>query len=210
MSVLNMNNYFIYLMDILRIKLVERLYLNKKIKTPGGDISFFCPNRMVYSRAHTLLTKEPETIEWIDSFQQGDVLFDIGACVGVYSLYAAVCKKIKVIAFEPSAHNYSVLIRNIELNQCESNVSAYNVALNDVTKTDFLNMSEENERKKNRYGAACSTFGVNINDQGNFFSPEFRQSTIGYSLDDFLDTFSKSIDFPNHIKIDVDFTIRTP
>jgi len=38
-------------------------------KTKFGKIVFFCPGVIPEWRAHTLLTKEPETIEWIDSFK---------------------------------------------------------------------------------------------------------------------------------------------
>lgn len=58
-------------------------------KTDFGEIQFFCPGTLPIYRAQTLLTKEPDTIEWIDTFQKDDVLWDIGANVGVYSLYAA-------------------------------------------------------------------------------------------------------------------------
>lgn len=41
-------------------------------------------------RAETYETKEPDTIEWIDLFfREGDVIYDIGANIGQYSLYAA-------------------------------------------------------------------------------------------------------------------------
>src|ERR1044071_9834964 len=38
-------------------------------------------------RADTYATKEPDTIAWIDQFvQEGDVLYDVGANIGLYSL----------------------------------------------------------------------------------------------------------------------------
>lgn len=38
----------------------------------------------------TLLEKEPETIEWIDGFGAGETMWDVGADVGIYSIYAAM------------------------------------------------------------------------------------------------------------------------
>ena len=43
-----------------------------------------------------MLTKEPDTINWIDNFNQNDTFFDIGANVGVFTCYAA-SKNIKTI-----------------------------------------------------------------------------------------------------------------
>ena len=40
-------------------------------------------------RARTYLTKEPETINWIDGFKKNEVFFDVGANIGLYSIYAA-------------------------------------------------------------------------------------------------------------------------
>ena len=41
-------------------------------------------------RAETLFTKEPDMIDWIDSFPEDFVLWDIGANVGIYSIYAGL------------------------------------------------------------------------------------------------------------------------
>ena len=78
-------------------------------------------------RAETYETKEPDTIEWIDSFfREGDVIYDIGANIGQYSLYAA--KKLKgncrILAFEPEALNYSKLNKNIVLNNLTDSITA--------------------------------------------------------------------------------------
>ena len=63
-------------------------------------------------RAKTFLTKEPDTIEWIEKFNEKDVFLDVGANIGIYSLYAA--KKVsKVWALEPESLNYAMLNLNI-------------------------------------------------------------------------------------------------
>ena len=85
-------------------------------ETEFGRISFFCPGKIPEWRAKTLLTKEPETIEWINGFNKTDIFWDIGANVGVYSLYAAL-RGLSVLAFEPSPSNYYLLSRNIEINK---------------------------------------------------------------------------------------------
>ena len=63
-------------------------------------------------RAETFFTKEPDTIEWIESFDKNDVFLDIGANIGIYSLYAA--KNVsKVWAIEPESLNFAMLNLNI-------------------------------------------------------------------------------------------------
>lgn len=163
--------------------------------TDFGDISFFCPAELPAWRARTLLTKEPETIGWIDAFMKGKALWDIGANVGVYSLYAAL-KQISVLAFEPSPSNYYILCRNIEINKMGDRVSALCVAFNDKTVLDRLYM--ENTKP----GGALSSFGETLDWRGNTFTPSFEQSMLGFSIDDFIERFNPPL--PNYIKIDVD------
>ena len=63
-------------------------------------------------RASSFLYKEPETIRWIDSFEVEDSFLDIGANIGIYSLYAAT-KGIKATCIEPDALNFALLNMNI-------------------------------------------------------------------------------------------------
>jgi hypothetical protein len=80
------------------ILLAKELVPNIQVKTDFGDIKLFTPGEIPLWRANTLLTKEPDTIEWINSFEKEDVFWDIGANNGNYSLYAAI-KGIQVMAF---------------------------------------------------------------------------------------------------------------
>jgi len=52
--------------------------------------------------------KEPETVNWIETFfKEGQVLYDIGANIGAYTLVAASFfdGKLRVYAFEPAFQN---------------------------------------------------------------------------------------------------------
>ena len=72
--------------------------------------------------------KEPETARWIRrTAHPGSVFYDIGACVGSYSLIAAALGA-SVHAFEPSALNYAQLQLNAWLNEAEA-LTAWPVAL---------------------------------------------------------------------------------
>jgi FkbM family methyltransferase len=82
-------------------------------------------------RHDSFWSKEPETLEWIKDFADGDTFFDIGANVGVYSLYcAAVHRWCKVFAFEPDAKNFARLQENIEAN-AYANIVAAQYAVSD-------------------------------------------------------------------------------
>ena len=70
---------------------IKGLVKNKKIK-----LRFFTPNRINKLRVNTFFTKEPETLDWIDGFEENSVFFDIGSNVGLYSCYAVKQKKCKV------------------------------------------------------------------------------------------------------------------
>ena len=72
---------------------------NFKIKNDDTSLNFFCPNYLIKYRIDTFLTKEPETISWINSFNQEDIFYDVGSNIGLYSCYAAKKKKNKNLFF---------------------------------------------------------------------------------------------------------------
>ena len=107
-------------------------------------------------RADSYATKEPDTIAWIDSFvREGDVLYDIGANIGQYGLYAAkrLNGNCRVLAFEPEALNYARLNQNIVLNGLSEVITAYCLAITDRTGLDFFYV------KAFAPGASLHTYG---------------------------------------------------
>ena len=61
-------------------------------------------------RAETFWDKEPECLAWIGSFAPTDEFVDIGANVGVYSLFAnSLYPDMWVYAFEPMKENMEAL-----------------------------------------------------------------------------------------------------
>lgn len=180
---------------LISAQLAEELVPIISQKTDFGAINFFCPGKIPEWRARTLLTKEPETIEWINTFSDNDVFWDIGANVGVYTLYAAL-RNMAVMSFEPSPSNYYLLNRNIEINKMDNWISALCIAFNDTTRLDSLYMAN------NDLGGALSSFGKAVDWRGEPFTASFKQAMIGFSIDDFVRQFNPL--FPNHIKIDVD------
>jgi len=170
-------------------------YYAFEISEGRGTYRFFCPNLHTYRRARSLFVKEPETINWINSFSSGEVLFDIGANVGLYSIYAAALG-VQVVAFEPESQNYAILNRNIHLNNLKGNIIAYNLALSNETRIGSLYLS------KFEAGAALHNFSEAKDWKHQSFDSQFQQGCISITLDEFIKI--ADVDFPVHIKIDVD------
>lgn len=141
-------------------------------------------------------TKEPETVEWINSFPQEIVFWDIGANCGSYSLYAALEKNCTVLAFEPSFSNYDALNTNIQLNSADKRIRAFCIAFHNEKSIKGLHM------KKTKVGGAGSSFEKPVDHTGDQFAPYFVQGALGISIDDFIAEYN--VDLPYAIKIDVD------
>mgnify|MGYP001562263516 CR=1 FL=1 len=72
--------------------------------------------------------KEPWTVVMIEELQPGEVLYDVGANVGSYTLLAAA-RGVQVVAFEPHFASFAALVRNLALNDLLSRVIPLQVAL---------------------------------------------------------------------------------
>ena len=175
---------------------LSRVSCTKRVTVNGTAIDFDANDELHLLRALWLDTKEPETLSWIDTFGQGDLFYDIGANVGVFSLYAALHRGCQVYAFEPEAKNYACLNKNVYLNRLSRKVRALNVALHDLTTIQFLNLHDLAS------GSALHSVGEPIDWRGRRFEPKFEQAVIAFSLDDLIRTFKMQV--PQHIKIDVD------
>mgnify|MGYP001290141358 CR=1 FL=1 len=171
----------------------------KIIKLKNKELVFFTPNEITDWRVHTFFSKEPDTLEWIDNFKGDKIIFwDIGANIGLYSIYAAIKhKEIKIISFEPSVNNLRILSRNIYKNNLTNSIKIFQLPLSE-NKNIFSNMNE-NEFIE---GWSMSNFGDLKNSEGKNFSPKHSYKIFGTNINYLLD--NKIIPFPNYIKIDVD------
>ena len=169
---------------------------NFKIKNDDTSLNFFCPNYLIKYRIDTLLTKEPETISWINSFNQEDIFYDVGSNIGLYSCYAAKQKKIKTYSFEPSVFNLEVLVKNININLLNELITVIPISLYKNNAVSEFNLSNiEN-------GGALSSFSEKFTHDGNNMDISFFYKTLGITLDKCIDLFR--LPQPDHIKKDVD------
>lgn len=174
----------------------ELLEPDLDITTPSGVLRFHCPTRESLHFVREFSFREPETLAWIDSFQPGDVFWDVGANVGQFALYAALMPGVRVLAFEPGAASFGALVRNIELNKMDDRIAAYCLAFDQTTGLKTLNMARTDA------GSSMHAVGTDTDALGRTIDVRFRQSTAAYSIDDFVAAFAPP--WPTHLKLDVD------
>jgi FkbM family methyltransferase len=162
----------------------------------GTELLFTVPNRLSLERARTFSTKEPETLEWIDTLAPGSVLWDVGANVGLYSCYAAKARRCRVFAFEPSVFNLELLARNVFLNGLNERVTIVPVPLCAQLTHSELNLTTT------VWGGALSTFGALQAYDGTAMTRAFGFRTVGVAADEAVDRLG--VPAPDHMKIDVD------
>jgi FkbM family methyltransferase len=174
-----------------------------EIPHAGQRLRYAASGSSSLKRARSLFEKEPITITWMDGFATGETMFDIGANVGMYTVYAAVMRGARVFAFEPEALNYAELNKNIYLNNLHGQVLAYCLALSDHDKTDKLWLSDFG------LGISYHDFEENSWTEDKQFATDWickkderrPQGCIGRKLDALI---AEGFPVPDHIKIDVD------
>ncbi len=180
-------------LDVFVQKVINSKY---HVNHNATNMTFFTPNALCRYRVETFSSKEPETLGWIDSFGSNTVVWDIGANIGLYSIYAAKTKNARVFAFEPSVFNLEFLAKNIHANQLQEKVVIFPLALSNITNFNLFKMNDP------VWGGALSAFGVDFNQYGENFNTSFEYSILGLSADNAIGTFN--ILSPDYIKIDVD------
>ena len=86
------------------------------VTVPGGSLRFLAHRgRHVAGAVARFREDEPETLAWIDAMPPGAVLWDVGASFGQFALYAARGGR-RVVAFEPKATSYALLVEHVALN----------------------------------------------------------------------------------------------
>jgi FkbM family methyltransferase len=166
------------------------------IEHDGTRLSFVVPNFVNRWRVDSFSSKEPETLEWIDSIPKGSVVWDIGANVGLYSCYAAKRGDCTVYAFEPSVFNLELLARNIFINDLSEKVTIVPLPLSSGISTSTLNMSTT------QWGGAMSTFNESYTHDGSALKKVFEFRTVGLSMDDAVERLG--LPRPDFVKMDVD------
>ncbi len=121
--------------------------------------------------------------------ERDDVVFDIGANYGWYSLnIAKKYPEAKIFAFEPIPYSFNILSRNIELNNIK-NISVFNIGIGKENTVSEFNYNKD---------ASGATSMVNLLDRDNV---EKIKCDIR-ALDSFVQ--EKNIDRVDFIKCDIE------
>jgi FkbM family methyltransferase len=108
--------------------------------TGGSKMYFFRAGHWITPEIRSHQVYEPGTTEYLKkNLKTGQVFVDVGAHVGYFTVLASklVGSTGKVYAFEPSAINFPVMMKNIELNKL-TNVVAINAAASDKDGASVL------------------------------------------------------------------------
>ncbi len=168
-----------------------KFYDSESFSFPIGNKKIIFANNKgqqtyIKNRMDRMLTKEPETIKWINNFETDSVFFDIGANIGIYSLYSSVIKGNTVYAFEPHASSYKNLLDSINLNNL-TKCHAYSIAISDKVDLSTINVKNMHE------GVADNKVG----EQGEYYHG-CTQMPLNFLVE------RKILPQPDYIKIDVD------
>ncbi len=180
----------------LSLEQYETLAPHQALSDGITQVVYATPNVFTKWRVDTLFTKEPDTIEWIGGFQRGEVFVDIGANVGMYTIWAAKTRGVRTFSFEPESQNYALLYRNIVMNGLAEDVVAYCLALSDTASYSLLHLSEF------QLGGSCHSFGEKIDHRLEHRDTKLAQGCVSTTLDALV--AAGALPVPNHIKIDVD------
>lgn len=177
-----------------------KVWLNTGFKTclvKGKNIKVLVESEVELFRVQTYETKEPETLEWLDTeLRDSDVLFDVGANIGIYSLYAAAQNaRSQIYAFEPEAQNFAHLCKNIYQNHFR-NITPCCIALSDCEKFDYLHVSDM------KVGSAFHSIGSLGTLRTDITTTALKQGFIVTSIDKLVEDYLAPA--PSLIKIDVD------
>jgi FkbM family methyltransferase len=111
-----------------------------------------------------------------------DVVIDVGAHIGLFSLYASQnCTKGKIFAFEPIKENYEILESNKKLNDF-SNIQSENCAISDVTSKITLYQSND-ESGHSRFIQTNNPVEVASKSLNDFFKENRLESVNLLKLD---------------------------
>lgn len=174
----------------------EKLNPKCELEIDGKKLIFATPSAFTRWRVESIFTKEPWTIEWLNELSSEDLLLDVGANVGMYTIWAAAIRNCNVVALEPESMNCSILNKNIIQNNLDKLVKAYGIGLSNANEFCVLNMQDM------RVGGSNHSAGEALNFNLEPMPVHFQQGCVVFRLDDLIE--KKNIPVPSRIKIDVD------
>ena len=179
----------------------EIKYKNKVINIySDNDYSI---NSSLTKRCLSYINDEPLTLDWLESFDDNSIFYDIGSNIGGFSFLALLLNNnIKIFSFEPNFMNFYCQLKTCVQNKF-SNIFPMNLAINDNDEFNLFKYDWLNNGSKGTFGDKLKTEMLN-SDYSNPFKRGISSEIgiLGTSLDSLVYDFG--LDIPNYIKIDVD------
>ncbi len=192
-------NLYVRQLFKLLFRLRKRLIRDVEIMNGSSRYRFQCESLPEFARCMKMFIKEPGTCDWImKEVRPGEIFYDIGANIGVYTVLAAnyTGENGRVFAFEPHCPSFSRLLDNIRVNNLEHIVTPCNFALHyQQGFFPFYYFSEEAATSHSQIGSASGNSRLE-------FPAEISELKYAASIDSLIAT--KEFPPPHHLKIDVD------
>jgi FkbM family methyltransferase len=181
------------------LALRQLLVRDIEIHDEASFYRFRCETVREFNRCLKIFSKEPGTLAWITSgMKSGEVFYDIGANIGVYTVLAArhLAPRGKVYAFEPHAANFARLIDNVTCNRLQDVVTACSTALD--AEEGFAQFNYDSAGA----GTSSSQFFTASKETSRSSSHPIAELKFATTVDRLIAT--AGIPPPHHVKIDVD------
>jgi len=179
-------------------KLAGFLVPRRKVSVKGASFTLPCNNWVTHFRWYLFKNKEEEVRYYIDNYvKDGDIFFDIGANIGVFSLYCGKrYKDVCVYCFEPEYSNLNILKENIVCNDLAAKTKVYSAAISDFVGPSSLHIQDFTP------GSAVHTESrksITLTDEG--YKVVWAEGIIAVTLDYMCEQLGV---IPNALKIDTD------
>jgi FkbM family methyltransferase len=169
--------------------------MNKTVTRQVRDVSMtlLASNRSL--ELCSQMNYETENLDFIDDAAAGEVFYDLGACEGRFSTYAAL-KNLKVYSFEPESRNHAALQENLKLNNLDgASITAFRKAVGNVNGSATMDIGQPWEGGHHKVVDTGSK-------QELIFEPVEKQTIEVIRLDDFIKAME--LPLPRYLKVDVD------
>lgn len=191
---LKKKNFINHLFDKLYSNSVSKIQINKRL------IKFWTPGNYSKFMVDHFIQKEKLVEKFILEMPDNEntIFWDIGANLGVYSLFCASNKEnVKIIAFECSPSAVLAISKNISLNNFENRISIFQLGLTD-RKNNFLMLKED----KDSLGDQVNSLGKDFDfENKEIHISENKYKIFSNSAHDILQ--NNALEIPDFIKLDV-------
>jgi FkbM family methyltransferase len=161
-----LRNWWLY--PIVYLKLTKKPTVIFEIKN-GIKIMLRSDSTDLMAFTHVWLIGEYSKHDF--QIKKKDTVIDVGAHIGLFSLYASQhCTKGQIYAFEPMKENYEVLKSNIQINNF-SNIKAENYAISKSTSKIILYQNND-DSGHSKFIKTNNPIEVNSKSLNDFFNEE--------------------------------------